>query len=141
MGEPLLALVEECLLPSLAPRGFSIVHSDVSMSFGNAVVTLHAPRLRIRVVRERGLLFADFGSSATPLTWFDSAVIMDYLGLSAAAGFHDRNARVVLAGVAAFVGAFQAELELQFSPARLASTMTALNALRSTRASMLFDTQ
>jgi hypothetical protein len=138
MPEPLLALVKECLLPALEPLGFSVTHGDVSTSFDDATVTLQAPKLRIRIVRERSLLFADFGAVSTPHSWFDSAVVIDYLGLSAEAGFHDRSARVVLAGVGAFVHAFQAEHEMRFSPSHLATTTAALTALRNARASTLF---
>jgi hypothetical protein len=101
MSVPLLAVVKECLLPSLEPLGFSVADSDVSTSFDDATVTLQAPKLRLRVVRERSLHFVDFGAVSTPQNWFDSAVVIDYLGLSAQAGFRDRNARVVLAGVGA----------------------------------------
>jgi hypothetical protein len=138
MSESLLALVKECLLPSLEPLGFSVADSDVSTSFDDATVTLQAPKLRLRVVRERSLLFVDFGAVSTPQNWFDSAVVIDYLGLSAQAGFHDRNARVVLAGVGALVRAFQVELETRFSPSCLATTTSALTALRNARASTLF---
>jgi hypothetical protein len=137
MSEPLLALVQESLLPALEPLGFSVAHSDVSASFDNAMVTLQSSKLQLRIVRERGLLFADFGPASTPGSWFDSAVVIDYLGLSAESGIHDRNARVVLAGMSAFVRACQAELEMHFSPSHLAATTSALTALRNARASTL----
>jgi len=138
MTEPLLALVKECLLPALEPLGFSVLDSDVSASLDDAIVTLRAPNLGLRIVRERSLLFADFGPASGPQSWFDSAVVIDYLGLSAQAGFHDRNARTVLAGVGAFVRAFQAELEMQFSPAHLTMTTSALTALKNARAEARF---
>lgn len=106
MSETLLAFVNECLLPTVEPLGFKVVHSDVATSFDNAMVTLEATDLRVRIVRERSQVFAEFGALAEPNTWFDSAVIIDYLGLSAEAGFHDKNARVVLRGIGSFVLAF-----------------------------------
>jgi hypothetical protein len=135
MPEPLLALVNECLLPTVEPLGFKVVQSEVAISFENAMVTLEAPDLRVRIVRERSQVFADFGAVAAPDSWFDSAVIIDYLGLSAAAGFHDRNARVVLRGVASFVLAFHPELAEKFSQPTLAKTTAALAALKNARAS------
>jgi hypothetical protein len=66
-------------------------------------------------------------------------VVIDYLGLSAQAGFHDRNARAVLAGVGLFVRAYQAELEMRFSPAYLATTTAALTALKNARAEARFS--
>ena len=47
--------------------------------------------LRVRVLRERSIVVLDVGPASEPNTWFDSAVVMDYLGLSSDAGFHDRD--------------------------------------------------
>jgi hypothetical protein len=138
MVEPLLALVKEFLLPALEPLGFVVVHSDVATSLDNATVTLQAQIIRVRIVRERSLLFADFGAASEPSSWFDSAVIIEYLELSAEAGFHDRDARVVLLGVGAFVRAFHAELTEKLSPAHLAATTAALSKLKNARAATLF---
>ncbi|HEV7702638.1 MAG TPA: hypothetical protein VGO46_00040 [Gemmatimonadaceae bacterium] len=138
MSELLLALVKESVLPALEPLGYSVVESIVSDSFDNATVTLEAPKLRIEIVRERSIVRVGFGAVSMPNSWFDSAVVIDYLELSAQAGFHDRNARVVLAGVGAFVRAFQAELEMRFSPAHLAATTAALTTLQNARAATRF---
>jgi len=75
----------------VAPLGFTVVQSDTSDSFDNASVVLQAPALRLRVVRERSQVFIDVGPASEPGTWFDSAVVIDYLGLSSKAGFHDRD--------------------------------------------------
>jgi hypothetical protein len=66
MSELLLALVKECLVPALEPLGFSVLDSDVSASFDDAIVTLRALNLGLRIVRDRSLLFADFGPASGP---------------------------------------------------------------------------
>jgi hypothetical protein len=138
MPEDLLNLVNEELLAVLTPLGFEVVHSETSDSFDNGSVLLEAPDLRIRIVRERGQVFADFGPPSEPNTWFDSAVVTDYLGLSSRAGFHDRNARGVLQGVGAFVTSFHDELGAKFDRQHLANAKKELDALKEIRAAKLF---
>ena len=137
VSEDLLRLVETELLPAL-DSDFHVVSSEVSESFDNANVELQSPGLRIRVVRERGRVFADFGPVSEPNTWFDSAVLIDYLGLSPDAGFHDRDARRVLHGIAAFVTSLFSELREKFDPQHLAATKRDLEALMKERAAKLF---
>jgi hypothetical protein len=138
MSPSLLALVHECLMPALAPPGFMVAHSDTGRSFDDAMVTLAARDLRVRIVRDRNQLFADFGPVAEPNSWFESAVILDYLGLSAEADFHDRDARAVLRDIGSFVNTFRPELAAMFSSARLAKTTDALTRLKKVRAEMRF---
>ena len=94
--------------------------------------------MRIRVLRERGIVVLDVGPVTEPNTWFDSAVVMEYLGLSSDSGFHDRDARDVLRGAGAFVTSMWTELTTKFSPQELAHTKHELIVLREERAIRLF---
>src|SRR4051812_10415344 len=98
MSDDLLDLVKIELLPVVETLGFRVVENQTGRSFDNASVTLHPPFLRLRVVRDRGRMFLDIGPPSPANTWFDSAVVVDYLGLSDNAGFHDEDARRMLRG-------------------------------------------
>ncbi len=134
MSEDLLQMVNEELLLVLAPFGFRIVDHHVAEVFDNAYVVLEAPALRIRVLRERSILVLDIGPTSEPNTWFDSTVVMDYLGLSSEGGFHDRNARRMLRGVGAFITSMWKELTAVFSQHQISTAKQQLNALREQRA-------
>lgn len=138
MISDLTSVVERDLLPTLAPLGFRIVSSEVWDSFDNANVVLESALLRIRVVRERSSLLADFGPVSEPNTWFDSTVVADYLGISHDAGFHGRDAHLVLRGLGAFVRSFHTELATAFDPACLRDTKRELEALKGRRAAEQF---
>lgn len=138
MSEDLLKLVNEELLPTLAPFGFRVVESEAAESFDNAYVVLEAPALRIRVLRERSIVVLDVGPTSEPNTWFDSAVLMDYLGLSPDGGFHDRDARGVLRGAGAFIVSMWNDLTAKFGRHQLAVTKKELSAVREQRAARLF---
>lgn len=135
----LLELVNEELLPALTPLGFRVASSEVADVFDNAAVVLEAPALRVRVLRERSIVVLDVGSVSEQNTWFDSAVVMDYLGLSTDAGFHDRNVRGVLSGAGEFITTMWGELTAKFGPQQFAKTKKDLTALREERAVRLFD--
>lgn len=138
MHDALLTLVESELLPAIAPLGFVVAHSETSDSFGNASVILQAPALRLRVIRERSQIFLDVGPTSEPSTWFDSAVVIDYLGLSANGGFHAEDARRVLRSAGAFVTAMWSELTAKFNGAQLPATKRELQALAEQRAAKMF---
>lgn len=134
MPEDLLQLVNEELLPTLAPLGFRVVESEAAESFDNAYVVLEAQELRVQVLRERSVVVLAMGPTFEPNTWFDSAVLMDYLGLSPEGGFHDRDARGVLRGAGAFITSMWKELTIMFGQQRVVTTKQELNALREQRA-------
>src|ERR1044071_6765853 len=87
--ENLLEATNSILLPALLPMAWRVVERRESHSFSDALVVLQFNELRLRVVRDKGIIFVDFGSAASPADWFDSAVVVEYLGLSASGGFHD----------------------------------------------------
>jgi hypothetical protein len=138
MSEDLLNLVNAELLPSLTGLGFRVVSNEAADVFDNAEVVLTAPALRIRVLRERSILVLDVGSISEPNTWFDSSVVMEYLGLSADARFHDQHARAVLQGVGIFITSMWHELTETFSPQVFTTAKNDLLALREERASRRF---
>lgn len=134
-----LTQVRQELLPLLLPLGFEVVRSEESDSFDNASTVLQSSDFRIRVIRERGISFADFGPLAEPETWFDSAVVLDYLGLSESAGFHERDLSAMLRGLGGFIIAFVGDLRTLFQDQDLAQRKSALIALKEARAARLFE--
>ncbi|MBI4502415.1 MAG: hypothetical protein HY700_14795 [Gemmatimonadetes bacterium] len=130
----LLAEIERNLLPAVSSLAIQVVDHQESDSFDNAVVVLQAGELRIRLVRERSYLFVDFGSTAEPNTWFDSAVVLDHLGLSEDAGFHDRRVQHVLAGLASLLKSFGTELFSLFVSSNFNVTKSGLSELQKSRA-------
>lgn len=138
MTNDLLSLVDIDLLPLLAPLGFRVVASEVADVFDNASVVLEAPALRLRILRERSIVVLDVGPPSEPDTWFDSAVVMEYVGLSPDAGFHDSDAQGVLRGVGLFVRSMWEELTEMFKPESVPHTKQNLVMLREERAARLF---
>ena len=138
MSEALLDLVNAELLPEITSLGFAVVESQTSDSFDNANVVLQSSALRLRVIRERSQVFLDIGPQSEAGTWFDSAVVMDYLGLSSNAGFHAEDVRAVLRGVGAFVKSMWSELTAKFSPQQLEATKKELRTLAEARAAKMF---
>jgi|WetSurMetagenome_2_1015567.scaffolds.fasta_scaffold984306_1 hypothetical protein len=138
MSQELLALVRQDLLLALRPLGFQVVQAESADSFDNATVVLRSNALQLRIVRERSILFVDLGPPTEPNTWFDSAVIIDYLALSARAGFHGRNPNEVLQGVGTFVNTFWGELRALFAQPDFARRKLELIALKEARATRLF---
>ena len=104
---PLEQLVREYLLRSLESLGYRIVESVESQHFDNAECVLASPPVRARIVRERSQFFLDVGPPSDPSLWYDSAVVMEFLGLSRDAGFHDSDTNRVLTGMATFLQSFQ----------------------------------
>lgn len=138
MNSDLLAIVETDLMPVLAPLGFSIADSAVSESFDNAFVIVEGADVRLRVLRERGTVFLDLAPTPVPNDWVDSAVVMDFLGLSGDGGFHGRETREVVAGIGAFITGLLSELEVTFNKEQWSSTKQALQDLKERRARRLF---
>ena len=122
----------------LGRYGFVIEDAERSNSFDNEYIVLASPYLRVRVVRERGQTFVDFGPPAEPGTWFDSAVVFDLMGLSEKAGFHSSDSRAVLTGLSAFLASFGAELAALFNSQGLGEVKQRLEDLKTARARAKF---
>ena len=107
-------------------------------AFDNSYFVLEAPNLRVRVLRERSVVVVGFGPTSEPGTWFDSSIVMDYLGSSSHGGFHDTDARCVLQAAATFISSMWAELTATFGPQQLVTTKREMRALAEERAAKMF---
>ena len=107
--------VKEELVPQASPLQLRIVAHMKSRSFGDELVDLRTGDLLLRVLRDRGRLFAEFGSSSQPGVWFDSSVVLEYLGLSATYSFHDEDLTHSLRGIGLFLRTMKDELKGLFS--------------------------
>jgi hypothetical protein len=69
---------------NLLTRGLLSVESSIydEQAFGNAVVVLAGRSLRIRVIRDRGEVFADAASSLYPDDWFPLQRVIRAVGVS-----------------------------------------------------------
>ena len=134
----LLEQVEKLLLPRVSSLGLSIIDHQESESFDDADVTLVSGDVRVRIFRERGIVFLDLASAHSPHEWFDSAVVFDYLGLSQDGGFHSQDVRMVLEGVASFLTTFWAQISQGFATPQVADTNKSLKALREAQAARRF---
>jgi len=126
--------VEQTLLPAALPIAMNIVTSSTSPWFGDSSVVLVADPLRVRIVRDKGQIFADFGSAAEPNYWFDSAVVFEYLGLSANASFHDEDVGASLRAIGGFVRTMGAELARLFAKESYDSRRHELDGVRKRQA-------
>lgn len=79
---------------------------------------------------EREQIFAAFGSVVDPTVLFDSAILMDFLGLTVTGGFHDSDSTRMLTGIASFIRVNFHELEALFGRSQYAETKQKLMALQ-----------
>jgi hypothetical protein len=129
-SKSLLKLVETKLMPRLAPLGYRVVEHEKGESFDNASVLIDGPTFHMRIIRERGQLFVDFGSFSEPGQWFDSTVVMGVLGLRGGDGWHSTDADTVLGELAVFVRENEASLKGLFEPSRFSESKGRLLAVR-----------
>lgn len=134
MKSDLLERVERDFLPNTSMFGFTISHHEESEAFGDALVVLQAGDLRIRLVRDRGQVFVDFGSTADLATWFDSSVVFEFLELSDTSSWHSRDTSSVLNALQSFIQVFGKELSRKFAPSSFPMTRRNLVELREPRA-------
>lgn len=131
-------VVESELLPQLAPLGFQVVAGEAAPHFDNASVVLEGSGLRLQILRERGVVSLDVAPAFSPNAWIDSAVLMDYLGLSQQAGIHGTDVSSALAGIGRFVHSMLSELRAVFSEHRWDTSRRELEELKQSRAERLF---
>lgn len=129
-SKSLLKLVDTNLMSRLTPLNYRVVEHEEGQSFDNALVVVDSPAFRMRVIRERGQLFVDFGSLAEPSSWYDSSVVMGALGLRGGDGWHSTNADTVFSELADFVIANEGRLAGLFEPSRFAESKGKLVAVR-----------
>jgi hypothetical protein len=126
--------VKSTFLPNAEELGFSIVEERKSEAFGDALVVLQSGDFRLRIVRDRSQIFADFGSAAEPETWFDSTIVMQALGLTTQPLFGGTDPQSVLPSLAAFLKSFWSELMAMFDLRHFAATKAQLTELQDARA-------
>lgn len=123
------------MLPVLAPINLHVDdYRESPAAFGNALVDLSGGSLRIRIRRERGQIFAALGSVIDPTVLFDSAILMDFLGLTETEKIHDSDSTRILTGIASFIRVNFHELEALFGPSQYVETKQKLMALQKHRA-------
>ena len=77
---PLVKLVEERLPWLLLEHGFRILdYRYDSKSFGNCLVLLESPALRLRFIRDRGITTAELAARTDPETWYDAGLLLSFL--------------------------------------------------------------
>jgi hypothetical protein len=133
-----LDLVNAELMPAIAPLGFVIVHNQVSVSFGDALVEVEAPTLRLRAIRDRSQVFVDFGPVSERATWFDSDLVLEHLGPMSSTSHRSRDATTVLRATATFLTSFREELETLLDAHHLPDTKREMEMLGERRAAKEF---
>jgi hypothetical protein len=126
----LVSLVDKHLLSRLGPLGYRRVADEKFDSFDDAIVVMERSPLRIRVLRDRGQIFVDFGSVAELTVWFDSHVVMEALSLRERTGWNSTNAKAVLADLAGFVVAYDSQLNAMFESATFKESKARLVGVR-----------
>jgi len=138
MTHNLLDAVKHSLLDARPSLEFSVIEHEESASFGNAQVVLQSATLRLRVIRDRGLTFVDFGAEDFPGIWFDSAVVFDWLKLSDRGGLHGSDTDQVLRGVSELLRVFGEEIGEKFSRSQFPIAKRELEAIRDSRAAKIY---
>jgi hypothetical protein len=108
--------VRSILVPSFEQLGLQLCDTRVGDSFGDAYAVFHGPQFRVRVLRDRGQVFVDFGSPADATNWFNMPIVARILGFSAGNEADGPDDRAKLGWVAALVRNQVSKLEAAFSP-------------------------
>ena len=109
---------------SLLSRGLLTVESSEydAQAFGNAIVVLAGQNLRIRMVRDRGEVFAEAASSLRPNDWFPLQRAVRAVGISSP----PPEGLLTPQQAAEIVEQYFAELERGFGNSHIGATRTAL---------------
>lgn len=106
------------------------VEGEEGSSFGNAVAVFEGGTLRLRVVRDRGQVFADFGSTVDSTEWFDSRVVASLLETEVDANVGGSDIQLALSGIARFAQDHDGQLEHRFSGAQYQNTKKKLEEIQ-----------
>src|SRR6266550_3475553 len=80
MSKMILDEIREAL-SFLVERGFEVVDDSYNPeAFGNAFVRFESKDFAVRVVRDRGQIFADVGPAQTSDEWHDLRRVLEFLG-------------------------------------------------------------
>jgi hypothetical protein len=120
-------------------RGFRVAHSQMSPSFGDAVVDFASPTLLIRLLRDRGQVFLDVapaggGPDAGGPHWFDLPLLLEYLGAQDHATALVAGGQRDIGEVARILQAHFDEIAGVLGGPRAAEVLPRLAQLRQTRA-------
>lgn len=112
------------------------LHED--RSFGNAIVVLESPDLRVRVVRDRDRLSLETCSLHDPERWFDFDIVMQLLDVSARTTTHEFAVGEQLSLWATLLHQHYDAIRELFSQAQYAGTRNRLEVLEWKRARAMF---
>lgn len=119
------------LFRQMLERGDLRVHSITKAEvFDNAAVTLEADDFLLRIVRERGVLAAEFASRAQGGNWFDATIVGELFENRPETSFMDVNGAIILERFARFVQEHFAELAQLFTARNFDATRRELERLR-----------
>ncbi|MEJ2679674.1 MAG: hypothetical protein P8174_11470 [Gemmatimonadota bacterium] len=101
---------------SMLGRGeWTIDRTTEAAVFDNAAVTLRHDNLLCRIVRERGLLSAQFASATHSDMWFDGTIVAELIEGAPEDSFMDMTGALILDRFARFVNAYTADLARLFA--------------------------
>jgi hypothetical protein len=129
--EDLRELVVRVLGDLVDRHGFAVVdYQDSPERFGNASVVLQSSGpLRLRVGRDKGQLFVDFGSTVEPDYWLDVHFVLDHVLGPGRPDVDDPLGGISLEPVGAILAECYQKLDQAFSPSAYAQTKSAVRRL------------
>jgi hypothetical protein len=99
--------------------GHQLLEVESSASFDNAAVYFRSDRLRVRIIRERSQVFAEFAPPDGPPTWCDAPTLIGCLGSEALVDVYTREDQRSLAALADLIRPFYGAItELYAAPHR-----------------------
>jgi len=115
-----------------SPYTFQIIETDLSESFGNALVILEDDDLRLQFVKDRDQLFLDFQPTSNKKEWFSIDIVKQLVtgNIEPSAEMDSEKAE--------FLKNHLDEIKLLFSPKNLIGTIKKLKDLERARAKRLF---
>ena len=130
--------VDRILAPVLTRLGFRAVFDQQGRAFGDELVEFASDDVRLRIVRDRGQVFADFGSPADVRRFFDAGVVMEHFDPAASWSLQHDTVAESLRAIGRFVEAVGAELRSTYSPDRYRASLKRLDAIERGRADRRF---
>ena len=133
MAEAFLRDVEEAFAFLRDEPGYELLEADASGSFDNAWVSYRSARLRVRITRERGQVFADFAPPDGPPDWFDASTLLGYLGSEALVASHTQSDQRSLPDLAYMIQPFCDAIAELFAASRREYNVQQIHAFRDER--------
>jgi hypothetical protein len=134
MAPSFLSDVERAFAFLQDEQGHQLLETDIADAFDNALVSFRSDRLRIRIIRERGQVFADFAPPDGPPEWCDAPALLKYLGsMERIAEFTRTDQRSVVA-LAGLIQPFYGAIAELYAAPRRDKTVLELRVLQEERA-------